>query len=156
MENAIQQLSKYTETINSTRDQYGRTILHCAVETRNYVLVKLLLTVGVNPNAKEGCGATPMTIAVINGDVDMVKFLLENFAEFKGPLFGSLPSPVDIATEMKVTDIVELFRLYMHSQANENTLVDAPQNINSSFTEEKSLEDSTVDMNSRTISPAET
>ena len=154
LDNAIQQLSKYVESINCARDQYGRTILHCAVETKNSVLVKLLLTVGVNPNAKEGCGETPMMIAVINADVDMTKLLLENFAEFEGPLFGTLPSPVEIATEMELTDIVELFRLYMYSQANENTLVDELQNINSSFTEEQSLKDSAVDMD-RSVSPAE-
>ena len=121
-------------------------ILHCAIETRN--------SVGVNANAKEGCGATPMMIAVINADVDMTKPLLGNFAEFKGPLFGIPPSPIEIATELEQTDIVELFRLYMYSQANENTLVDELQNINSSFTEEQSLKDSTVDMD-RNVSPAE-
>ena len=71
-------------------------------------------------------------------------------------LFSTLPSPVDIATEMELTDIVELFCLYMYSQANENSLVDALQNISStSFTEEQSLEDSPVDMDSRSVSRAE-
>ena len=44
---------------------------------------------------------------------------------------------------MKLTDIVELFRLHVYSHKNENKLVDARQNINSSFTEEQSLENTT-------------
>ena len=47
--------------IHSSTDKYKRTILHCAVEEKNYVLVKILLAVGVDPNCKEGCGATPMS-----------------------------------------------------------------------------------------------
>ncbi len=62
LDSVIQKLLNDIELIDKTRDQYGRTIFHCAVETKNYVLVKLLLAVGVNPNAKEGCGATPMTL----------------------------------------------------------------------------------------------
>ena len=67
---------------------------------KNYVLVKVLLSIGVNPNVKEGCEATAMTIAVLNNDVYMCKILLENFAEYEGAFFGSFPSPLLMATKM--------------------------------------------------------
>ena len=80
----------------------------------------------------------------------------QSFSKVLGHLrkFLCLHSPVEITTEMELADIVELFRLYMYSQANENTLVDELQNFNSSFTEEQSLKDSTVDMD-RSVSPVE-
>ena len=121
LDDLIQRLSNDVNKINATRDQYERTVFHYAVEMRKYALVKVLLTVGVNPNAKEGCGATPMTIAVINSDLRMTKLLLDNFAEFEGPLFGALPSPLEMATAMELEDITELF--HSKSQENKNFLV---------------------------------
>jgi hypothetical protein len=43
----------------------------------------------------------------------MCKLLLDNFAEQSGPLFGTIPSPMEIAVAMELTDIVELFIMYM-------------------------------------------
>lgn len=54
-------------------DQYGRTMFNYSVQMKNYVLVKVLLSIGINPNAKEGCGATAMTMAVLSNDVNMCK-----------------------------------------------------------------------------------
>ena len=68
-------LLKGVNKINATRDRYERTLFHSAVEMRNYALVNVLIAFGVNPNAKEGRGATPMTIAVINLDIHMIKLL---------------------------------------------------------------------------------
>ena len=63
------------------KDRNERNIFHYAVEMKNHALVKVLLTIGINPNAQEGCGAMPMTIAVINANTDMVRLLLDNFAK---------------------------------------------------------------------------
>ena len=104
---AIQRLSIDVNKINSIRDQYERTVFHHAVEMRNYTLVKVLLAVGVNPNAKEGCGATPMTLAALNSDSSMTKLLLDNFGEFQGPLFGAFPTPLEMATVMELTEITD-------------------------------------------------
>ena len=76
-------------------------------------MAKILLAVGININSKEGCGATPLCIAVMNADIAMCKLLLDNFAERSGPLFGTIPSPMEIAVAMELTDIVELFIMYM-------------------------------------------
>jgi hypothetical protein len=153
LDNVIQQLSNEIELINKTTDQYGRTIFHCAVETKNYVLVKLLLAVGINPNAKEGCGATPMTIAVLNADHEASKILLENFAEYEGALFGSFPSPLEMATAMGLANIVVLFQSY--SQANDNPVVKALQRSDSSLSNIKSTQNPVEDMDADSNPPAE-
>lgn len=153
LDNVIQKLSNDIELIDKTRDQYGRTIFHCAVETKNYVLVKLLLAVGVNPNAKEGCGATPMTIAVLNADLDASKILLENFAEFEGALFGSFPSTLEIATAMELADIVELLQSY--SRANDSPIVEALQRFDSSFGNNKSSQNPIEGMDDDSNPPTE-
>ena len=125
LDDLIEMLSKDVNKINATRDRYERTVFHRAVEMGNYALVKVLLAVGINPNAKEGCGATPMTIAVINSDINMIKLLLDNFAEFEGPVFGAFPTPLAMATAMELTDIIELF--HSKSKENESCLVNVLQ-----------------------------
>ena len=128
----IEQLGTDMKIINGTRDCYERSIFHCAVEMKNYVLVKILLTIGVNPNSQEGCGATPMTVAVINGDIDMVRLLLDHFAEYKGPLFNLLPTPLEMALAMELTEIVEVFDSLSQVRADQTVILDMVQNIDSS------------------------
>lgn len=47
------------DTINT--DNFGRTIIHAAVEENNETLIRTLLHVGVDVNCVEGCGASPLT-----------------------------------------------------------------------------------------------
>ena len=95
--------------INNCRDRYDRTVFHAAVEEKQYTLVNILLACGINPNAKEGCGATPMSLAVINSDLEMCKILTMNFAEYNGELFRCFPSPLEMAVAMNLDEIVSLF-----------------------------------------------
>ena len=60
---------------DANTDHFGRTILHAAVEESNVTLVKTLIHVGVNINCLEGCGASPLTLAVPNGNEDIAKIL---------------------------------------------------------------------------------
>ena len=94
---------------NSVSDHFGRTILHTAVEDNNLTLVKTLIHVGVDVNCLEGCGASPLTLAVLNKNVDIAKILHENFALSSGPLFACMPSPHDIAKAMELDTMVQLF-----------------------------------------------
>ena len=50
---AILQLSNYEETINSAIDQYGRTILQLAVETKNIFLLSSCLQLVSTPTPKK-------------------------------------------------------------------------------------------------------
>ena len=90
-------------------DHLGRNILHCAVENGNIPLVKTLLSAGLNINVQEGCGATPLTIAVLRKDVNMCKLLVEHFALISGVLYSNMPSPIEMAETMELTEIITIF-----------------------------------------------
>ena len=65
-------LEKHRSRWESKRDRYGRTIIHAAVENQRSKLLKFLITVGCNINEMEGCGATPLTLAVCNNEKNIV------------------------------------------------------------------------------------
>lgn len=146
LDNLVHHLSNGMKRINSSTDKYERTILHCAFEEKNYVLMKTLLAVGVDPNCKEGCGATPMSLAVMNADTDMCKLLLDNFAECSAPCFGAFPSQMKMAVSMELTDIVDLFRQFDVSA--KYPLISALQRNNQYSTREQSTLDPTESPNS--------
>ena len=108
LDKTVLELSR-NKKINNCRDRYDRTVFHAAVEEKQYTLVNILLACGINPNAKEGCGATPMSLAVINSDLEMCKILTMNFAEYNGELFRCFPSPLEMAVAMNLDEIVSLF-----------------------------------------------
>ena len=108
--------SKLADKLRSTRqewevvtDRLGWNILHCAVENGNISLVKILLSAGLNINVQEGCGATPLTIAVLKREADMCKLLVENFASVSGALYSNMPSPIEMAEVMELDEIVTIF-----------------------------------------------
>lgn len=112
LDRTIQGISKLTKKLESTRDKFGRTVLHAAVEQRNFTLTNILISSGINPNSKELCGATPLSLAVLNSDINICDILITNFAEFKGDMFGNFPSPRDMAVSMESSGIVELVDSY--------------------------------------------
>jgi ankyrin repeat protein len=79
-ENFIGWLHSHRNAWENVKDFNGRTLIHAAVENDNLSMVKTLVCAGVNINAKERCGATALTIAVIKKNEEICKFLLENFA----------------------------------------------------------------------------
>ena len=123
MENVVEKLTLKRDEINSIKDRYERTILHVAVEEKKYMLVKILLAVGVNINAKEGCGATPLFIAVINNDIAMCTLLLENFAQYRAPYFAAIQTPKEMAIAMGLDDIVELLNGYEQDKYSKSVAV---------------------------------
>ncbi len=108
----VKKLQYSREDWENITDHLGRNILHHAVEYNNIPLVKTLLSSGVNVNVQEGCGATPLSIAVLNSSTVMCELLVMNFASFSGPLFVNMPSPIDMAKYMELTDIQEMFESY--------------------------------------------
>ena len=108
LDKTVLELSR-NKKINNCRDRYDRTVFHAAVDEKQYTLANILLVCGNNPNAKEGCGATPMSLAVINSDLEMCKILTMNFAEYNGELFRCFPSPLEMAVAMNLDEIVSLF-----------------------------------------------
>ena len=63
-------------------------------------LAKAIISSGFNVNKKEGCGLTPLHLAIMSSNVNMVHFLIERNAKFNGPMFSSIPSPKSIAERL--------------------------------------------------------
>ena len=103
-----QYLKANSSTWESARDHHGCTIIHHAVQNGNHSLVQTLLNAGVNPNVKERCGATPLTLAILKGDEKMVKLLIDNFAICEDSYFSSVPGPKLIASKLGFENIVTM------------------------------------------------
>ena len=69
--------------------------------------MKTLISTGVNINAREICGATPLTVAVIKKNEEISRYLLENFATFDHRFFSTIPNPKDMAAKME-TEVLSL------------------------------------------------
>lgn len=107
--NFIGWLNSHRNVWENVKDFNGRTLIHAAVENGNLSMVKTLVYAGVNINAKERCGATALTIAVLKKNEEICKFLLDNFAIFNDYFFPTIPSPHIIARklELGVADLMD-------------------------------------------------
>ena len=81
--------STSTRKLASVKDHLKRTMLHVAVERNEFNLVKFFVDVGLNVNEKEGCGATPLSIAVLLKNTRICKVLFDAGAKHSGPLYTS-------------------------------------------------------------------
>ena len=97
------------ENLRELKDHLGKTLLHILAEQGNLVLCDALLAYGSNPNAKEGCGTTPLHLAVVNNNVEICRLLTENCAMYEGPLFSDIPSPLKVACIQELDEIIQLF-----------------------------------------------
>ena len=115
----VKKLQDTQKDWENVEDHLGRNILHYAVKYNN-LLVKTLLSSALNINVQEGCGATPLSLAVLNCNAEMCELLVESFASFSGPLFACMPSPMDMAKNMELTEILEVF----DNQEKEDDVID--------------------------------
>ena len=77
-------MQEHVEDWYSVSDHLQRSILHVAIE-KNYIsFVVALLKSGSNPNMAKGCGATPLTLALLSKNKRMVETLLQYHALFQG------------------------------------------------------------------------
>lgn len=76
-------------------DQFKRTCPHLAVEENDLQLAESLLVSGAEINKPEGCGVTPVMIAVIKEQFQMVQLLLKYNAKTHGTFTGLIPPPSD-------------------------------------------------------------
>lgn len=84
----------------------GWTPLHCAAFRGRTKLVKLLLSKGVNINARVDMGMTPLYLAINNGQTDVVKFLLSKGADLNIPGGRSERTPLQRAAGKGRKEIV--------------------------------------------------
>lgn len=90
-------------------DHLKRTMLHVAVEKNHDSFAKYLVDLGLNVNAREGCGMTPLSIAVLKRNSVLCSFLVKSGAVYSGPLFTSVPSPLYMAEKLKLDEIQHIF-----------------------------------------------
>ena len=57
------------------RYEYGRTLLHKAILSRNKKEIKDLISKGIDYNIRDNSGLTPFQIAVIEEDKEIINFL---------------------------------------------------------------------------------
>ena len=122
------------------RDHLKRSVLHVAVEKGNGPLAKCLIYSGFNVNLKEGCGMTPMHLAVLANDFHLCEFLIDRNAKFDGPLFSGIPSPLKMATTSNLNTIEQLMIDRQQESDDENeliTLIDQTLKQNKASTDSK-------------------
>ena len=59
-------------------DEDGNTLLHLAVKSESLEIVDLLLTLGANPSIKNARSETPAHAAARVGNLEILKYLVEN------------------------------------------------------------------------------
>ncbi len=136
--NATNSEESYILTINNetnrtlalTKDHLQRSLLHVAIERKHDTFAKFLVDLGLNVNDREGCGMTPLNIAVLQANTVLCKFLVESGAQYSGPLFTSIPSPLVMAKTMHLEHIQRLFEEDNALSDEENLLI---QEIDGTF-----------------------
>jgi ankyrin repeat protein len=84
--NKIAELDKYLITHDLNEEIHGQSLLYWAVHHNNLQFVQHLVYQGVDINKKDSLGRTGILIGCYYGFYDVVKFLLENGANFDGCL----------------------------------------------------------------------
>ena len=107
------------------RDEFDRSLLHYAVELGKLKLVNSLLRCGAFVNGPEACGATPLTLAVISCNIDMVKLLLLYKAKIDGLSSTNVPPPIEVALKMgdQSREVTEILAKEMKSLKEQITSV---------------------------------
>ena len=105
------------------KDHLRRSLLHVAVEQRHENFAKCLVDMGLDVNCREGCGITPMSLAVLNKDSVLCKFLVESGARYSGPLFTSIPSPLCMAERLQHGEVLQIFAEDQGESEDENELI---------------------------------
>jgi cytohesin len=93
----------------NTKDDYGMTPLHDAVEKAGKEVVKMLLAHGADVNAKNFHDETPLHFAVGNGDKEVVKILVAHGADVNSNDDLGV-TPLSWAVYKKHNDIAKFLR----------------------------------------------
>jgi ankyrin repeat protein len=92
-------------------DEFGQTPLIHSVSRKQYWLTKLLIFSGANVEFKDKATITsPLGVAIYQGDIELIKFLLEHKADPNRIATGVLP--LRIALKNKRIDIAKLLLEY--------------------------------------------
>lgn len=100
---------------------------------------------GLEVNYREGCGITPLSLAVLNKNKDLCKFLVESGARYSGPLFTSAPSPLCMVERLQYPEILEVFAKDQEESEDENELI---RHIDSTFSKSSISASNTINNDS--------
>lgn len=124
---AVVQFKQYLQTNKelweNVKDHHGCSVPHHTVQNGNNSLVQTIFNAGVNPNIKERCGPTPLTLALIKGDEEMVKLLLTTFAICDDKYFTSVPGPREIAEKLELETIRTLIENCLAKETEQDMAV---------------------------------
>ena len=107
----------------NVKDHLKRSLLHVAVEQGHDSFAKCLVDMGLDVNSREGCGITPLSLAVLHKNTAICKFLVELGARYSGPLFTSIPSPLCMAERLQHAEISQIFSEDQDESEDENELI---------------------------------
>ena len=94
LKKAIDFIKSKSRTWHGFKDDGLSTVLQVAVERNLGTLVECLLACGAEVNSREGCGVTPLHLAVFHGHIEVVRTLLRYDAKPSGTFPGNIPSPL--------------------------------------------------------------
>ena len=116
MQQAISFIKSHSGMWSTFRDNYNRSVLHIFVERGNLNVVESLLLCGAHINEGEGCGVTPLMVAIMNQDIDMIKLLLKYEARVRGLFPGHLPTPVQMSERLQQKEISSILKTVFKQQ----------------------------------------
>src|SRR5208337_2012632 len=103
----VETLLKDNPALVSSRNNYGTTPLHLAVENGHKDVVELLLAKGADVNAKDKSGVTPLHIAAQKGHRDVAELLLATKADVNAK-DNNGTTPLHAAAQLGYRDLAEL------------------------------------------------
>ena len=105
-------------------------MIHAAVQRKSFKLLKCLITAGCNVNEIEGCGATPLALAVCNTKKKIVEQLCSNGALVEKRFYFSIPDPITSAEQLGDKDIHEVLLAANASSTEDNEIMaSSPSNF---------------------------
>ena len=125
----------------TVKDHLRQSLLHVAVEQGQENFAKCLVDMGLEVNYREDCGITPLSLAVLNKNKDLCKFLVESGARYSGPLLTTVPSPLCMAERLQYPEILEVFAKDQEESEDENELI---RHIDSTLSKSSSNASNTV------------
>ena len=106
-------IENFSEILTEYR-QLSNTPVHFAVRNGHLDVVKTMVTCFNNPNAGNDTGWTPIQLAAIDGQSEMIKLLANNNTtnseNINAPIMDTCMTPIEMATRLGHQEVVKLLK----------------------------------------------